>query len=273
MGDGSVNGLRRASIVLIGLSLLMWLWPAASFAAGPLDLPPVEVDEVVEKATETVDQAADTVDQVPEAIGKVVDDTGSAVEEVVEDTTGAIDQAAGAVEEVVKDTTGAIDQAATDTAKQTAGGNTGVTTPGGGDLDGSSAGPAGKGSLQVRPGSSGDSKEAMVESRSKRRSGVGGRQPHRRSREQGAEERPGRPDNPLIELIEAGNEIGDQVATSAGQSSPPSTEEPTQGSGLPFTGGIALFVALAYASLFCGAGSTVLAGTKSKGHSEFRLSS
>lgn len=255
MGDGSVNGLRRASIVLIGLSLLMWLWPAASFAAGPLDLPPVEVDEVVEKATETVDQAADTVDQVPEAIDKVVDDT------------------AGAVEEVVEDTTGAIDQAATDTATQAAGGNTGVTTPGGGDLDGSSAGPAGKGSPQVRPGSSGDSKEAMVESGSKRRSGDGGRQLHRRSREQGAEERPGRPDNPLIGLIEAGNEIGDQVATSAGQSSPPSTEEPTQGSGLPFTGGIALFVALAYASLFCGAGSAVLAGTKSTGHSEIRLSS
>jgi hypothetical protein len=280
MGERNAGGLRRASIVLSGL-LLVGLWPAAALAAGPVDLAGPDLADAVEGTTqsvaEAVEQVPEVTDQATGAVDKMVDDTTEAVQEVTNDTggtvekvvdgaTGAVDEAvdgaAEAVDKVTNDAGGAVDQAtgAVDGAK-----------------DGSGAAthsPNHRRSLPLSRQARQDSHKGMVKARSAQRSGDRARQAPLRTRQRGRAEQPGRPDNPLIGLIEAGNEIGDQVEASAsgGQPAPPQVEQPaTQGSGLPFTGGFALFVALAYAALFCGIGSALLAGTRSRGPSEFRL--
>src|SRR5919106_3239602 len=295
MGDGGARGLRKAFIVLSAL-VLVGLWPAAAFATGPLDLAAPDVADAVEDTTKTAakvveqvpelaDQAAGTVvqvgEQAVETVDEVTNDAGGAVDKVVEDATGAVDEAVdgatgaadkavdgatGAVNEATKDKGGSGDQVAgavdkgaqdaTGAAKQATGGKSGSGAPA------DSLGGSGNGARQARPDSSGRSRDGMVKARSTRRAGGRDRQ---QSRNRAREEQPGRPD-PLLGLIEAGNEIGDQVEASASGGQPA-----TQGSGLPFTGGVALFVALAYASLFCGVGSALLAGTRSRGPSEFRL--
>src|SRR5919106_4187056 len=288
MGDGGARGLRKAFIVLSAL-VLVGLWPAAAFATGPLDLAAPDVADAVEDTTKTAakvveqvpelaDQAAGTVVQVGEQAGETVDevtnDAGGTVDKVVEDATGAVDKAVdvatGAADKAVDGATGAVNEATKDkggSGDQVAGAvdkgaqdATGGKSGGGAPAD--SLGGSGNGARQARPDSSGRSGDGMVKARSTRRAGGRARQ---QSRNRAREEQSGRPD-PLLGLIEAGNEIGDQVEASASGGQPA-----TQGSGLPFTGGVALFVALAYASLICGVGSALLAGTRSRGPSEFRL--
>ena len=291
MGDRRVRGLGKVSIVISGL-LLVGLWPAAAFAAGPVDLgaPDIAdavegvtenvaqvadkaggtqtVEKVVEQVPDVVDEAAGTVDQVVETVDKVANDAGGAVDKVVEDAGGAVDKVVDDVGGAVDQATDAVDKGSKDAsgaANEATGDNSGGGAPAAATTDGS-----GTGSRQARPGS-GRSENGSVKARSTRRSGGSVRQQHRRARGQGRENQPGRPDNPLIGLIEAGNEIGEGVEASATGGQPAAPEQPAQGSGLPFTGGVALFVALAYATLFCGVGSAILAGTRSRGPREFRL--
>ena len=287
MGERNAGGLRKASIVLSGL-LLVGLWPATALAGGPVDLAGPDVGDAIEGATqtveETVEKVPDVTDQVTDTVDKTVDgatgaveevtnDAGGTVDKVVDGATGAVDNvvdgAAGAVDKVTNDGGGALDQAAgtvdkgAKDASQATGGNAGGGAATAGSVDGS-----GNESRRVRQHSSGGSDNGKVKARS-----VRVRQEALRARDRAREGQPGRPDNPLVGLIDAGNEIGDQVEASAtGQPSAPRAEQPvSQGSGLPFTGGFALLLALAYATLFCGIGSALLAGTKSRGPSEFRL--
>ena len=301
MGERNAGGLRKASIVLSGL-LLVGLWPATALAGGPVDLAGPDVGDAIEGATqtveETVEKVPDVTDQVTDTVDKTVDgatgaveevtnDAGGTVDKVVDGATGAVDNvvdgAAGAVDKVTNDGGGALDQAAgtvdkgAKDASQATGGNAGGGAATAGSVDGS-----GNESRRVRQHSSGGSDNGKVKARSVRvrQEALRARGDHfaalaaaERARDRAREGQPGRPDNPLVGLIDAGNEIGDQVEASAtGQPSAPRAEQPvSQGSGLPFTGGFALLLALAYATLFCCIGSALLAGTKSRGPSEFRL--